>query len=78
MPLYEYACGTCGERFEALRSAARADCPAECSHCGADDSRRLLSRFAAISRGSNGSQSIGGSGGCGSCAGGHCATCGSH
>lgn len=77
MPLYEYVCGTCGAHLEALRGATRADDPVECDRCGANDSRRQLSRFAAMSKGSEGSRSIAG-GGCGSCAGGHCASCGSH
>ncbi|MGI6208949.1 MAG: FmdB family zinc ribbon protein [Anaerolineae bacterium] len=75
MPVYEYACRSCGARFERLCSAARADDPASCRECGGTDTRRLLSRFAAVSKGSNGSTSTIGGGGCGSCAGGHCASC---
>ncbi|NPV07184.1 MAG: zinc ribbon domain-containing protein [Anaerolineae bacterium] len=73
MPLYEYACQTCGARFERVCSAARADEPAACQSCGGTEVRRLLSRFAAFSKGSAGSHAVGG--GCGSCAGGNCATC---
>ncbi|MGH7475594.1 MAG: FmdB family zinc ribbon protein [Longimicrobiales bacterium] len=34
MPLYEYACRSCGQRFELMRPvAARLD-PPSCVHCG--------------------------------------------
>ncbi|MHB0879216.1 MAG: FmdB family zinc ribbon protein [Anaerolineae bacterium] len=74
MPLYEYQCQDCSARFERLRTASNCD-STECSTCGSAHTRRLLSRFAAHSKGSGGSHTIGG-GGCGSCAGGHCASCG--
>jgi putative FmdB family regulatory protein len=43
MPIYEFECGECGERFEQLVSAGteRADCPA----CGAAGAERRLSSF---------------------------------
>jgi len=76
MPLYEYRCDACGARFEQLRSPSHADDATPCRECGASQSRRLLSRFAAVSRGEDGSRRVGG--GCSSCAGGSCATCGVH
>lgn len=44
MPIYEFECGGCGERFEELVASAteRAACPA----CGAADASRRLSSFA--------------------------------
>lgn len=40
MPIYEFECGDCGERFEELVGAgATASCPA----CGSEQTRRLLS-----------------------------------
>jgi len=40
MPIYEFECARCGERFEELVGAGEAPaCPA----CGADGARRLLS-----------------------------------
>ena len=75
MPLYEYQCLDCSARFERLCSAARSD-EAECAACGGARTRRLLSRFAAHSRGDGGSRSLAGGGGCGSCSGGHCSSCG--
>jgi len=43
MPIYEFECGECGERFEELVAAGteRADCPS----CGAAGGRRRFSRF---------------------------------
>ncbi len=44
MPIYEFECGACGERFEALVDAGteRAECPA----CGAAGAERRFSSFA--------------------------------
>lgn len=46
MPIYEYACSECGERFEQLvPNSADADRTA-CKSCGATEVRRLISVFA--------------------------------
>ncbi len=34
MPLYEYRCPKCGERFELLRSSSERDDEAQCPRCG--------------------------------------------
>lgn len=49
MPLYEYRCRTCEERFEARRSLEDADAPVACpsGHTGAV---RLLTAFASTGR----------------------------
>lgn len=47
MPLYEYQCQTCGERFELLRRMQDADGDLECPECHSDEVQRLLSTFAA-------------------------------
>ncbi|MGQ9554386.1 MAG: FmdB family zinc ribbon protein [Anaerolineae bacterium] len=75
MPLYEYQCLDCSRKFEQLRSASNAD-NASCDVCGGNHTRRLLSRFAAHSKGNGSSRALGG--GCGSCGGGHCASCSAH
>lgn len=43
MPIYEYACSTCGHEFEAL---VRADTTAQCPSCNSKELRKLLSVFA--------------------------------
>jgi putative FmdB family regulatory protein len=47
MPLYEYACIECGNRFELLRGAGQADGPTICDRCSGTRVKRLLSVFAA-------------------------------
>jgi putative FmdB family regulatory protein len=78
MPIYEYVCERCETKFEALRPVTRMDEPALCpgGHAGA---RRVLSRFAAVSRdeyGDAGEFENAAGGGCGGCAGG--CTCGAN
>jgi putative FmdB family regulatory protein len=45
VPIYEFRCGACGERFEALVDAGTE--AAECRVCGAEGSQRVLSAQAA-------------------------------
>ena len=47
MPLYEYLCPQCDQRFEARRSMAEASDPVDCPQCHVG-SRRLLSMFASV------------------------------
>src|SRR4051794_22291004 len=42
MPTYDYACTGCGE-FDAIRSIARRDEPADCPRCGEASARVLVS-----------------------------------
>ena len=44
MPIYEFECQRCGERFEEL-TASGATAPA-CPSCGANETRRLFSAVA--------------------------------
>jgi putative FmdB family regulatory protein len=75
MPIYEYRCVDCGERFDALRSMSRADAPIACSNCESDNTIRQVSAAFAhsggrvVAGGGNGNS-------CRSCSGGSCATCG--
>ena len=77
MPVYEYYCLRCEAKFELLLPMSRMDEPAACpeGHAGAE---RVLSTFAALGKGADGSVSAASSGGCAGCAGGACASCGSH
>jgi putative FmdB family regulatory protein len=43
MPLYDFACDACGERFEAL---AKPDQAPPCSACGSTQTRRLFTPIA--------------------------------
>jgi len=45
MPLYEYECGECGERFERLVPLAEARRGMECPRCRSKSVRKLMSVF---------------------------------
>ena len=45
VPMYEFRCGACGERFEALVDAGTE--AVECRLCGSPDTRRIYSAQAA-------------------------------
>jgi putative FmdB family regulatory protein len=78
MPLYEYYCPTCPQKFELLRAMTLAEEPVTCPS-GHPSANRIVSLFASFAKGEDGTVSaVGGSGGCAACAGGACATCGSH
>ncbi len=46
MPIYEYRCQTCGQRFEKIRPMAEADKELECPECRSKKTERLISGFA--------------------------------
>ncbi len=72
MPIYEYVCKDCGNRFETMRSMKDADAPITCLQCEGVHTSRLLSLFAAHS---GGRVVAGGDSSCSSCASSSCATC---
>ena len=49
MPIYEYECTKCGERFELRRSIADSDSEIRCPKCEAEYPRRVFSMFATSS-----------------------------
>ena len=53
MPIYEYTCTKCGKDFEELVFGD--DLPA-CPHCGAAETRKLMSRCAHCSGGNGGDE----------------------
>ena len=56
MPIYEYFCEECGERFERLAPMREADLPTPCPRCGAGKTHKQMSAFATLGRsGSSGS-----------------------
>lgn len=73
MPIYEYVCQDCGERFELVRSMKDADVSTACKTCQGVNTIRQLSVFFANS---GGRVVAGSTPGCSSCSGGSCATCG--
>ncbi|MCK4721743.1 MAG: zinc ribbon domain-containing protein [Dehalococcoidia bacterium] len=46
MPIYEYECKSCGEKFELRRGMADSDAEIRCLKCGAKHPRRVFSAFA--------------------------------
>ncbi len=52
MPLYEYFCPECEDRFESFRYLSERNDVVECPNCG-KESERVLSAFA-VGRGSSG------------------------
>ena len=74
MPLYEYLCEPCNNKFEVLRTISKGADPAICPTCGGNG-HRVLSVFSAVSVGTNGEPvpaAMGGMGGGGACCGGAC------
>lgn len=49
MPLYEYRCQDCGQKFEKLVSISSRDQEVSCPSCGSSRSERAISLFAARS-----------------------------
>lgn len=73
MPIYEFHCKPCNERFEVLISFSRIR-EARCPKCGGARIERLMSVFASRSTDSNG-HSHSHSGSCAGCASGNCGSC---
>jgi len=49
MPIYEYKCSSCGEKFELLRRLTDKDDEIKCPKCGRIGAKRALSSFAIAS-----------------------------
>jgi len=69
MPIFEYKCNTCGNRFELLVRGC--DTPS-CPQCGSKDLEKLFSLF--NSNVKKGFGQVGGT--CSTCSSGSCSTCG--
>lgn len=54
MPLYEYECRDCAERFEKLVSLSEARRAQKCPGCGSRSVRRLMSAIATVRKESGG------------------------
>ena len=75
MPIYEYVCPDCKNKFELMRPFSKSSEPADCPDCKTN-SKRILSRFACFSKGESGVSAPVGGGGCAGCSSGSCSTCG--
>ena len=72
MPIYEYVCTTCRNRFEKMRPMETSREDVACPDCGTS-APRALSMFAAFTRGSGSElEAIAGGGGCACGMGGAC------
>jgi len=58
MPIYEYECPQCGERFEKLQAYSEDGSQLNCPKCQAANPRKLFSSFSARISGSNRSSSV--------------------
>ena len=58
MPLYEFECQKCGERFEQLLGINEPADNLRCPKCQADNPRKVLSVFSSASGGSSGASCI--------------------
>ena len=59
MPLYEYKCLKCGEKFELLRRINDDDSNVKCPKCGSSEVKREVSGFASIGGSSSSGVSCG-------------------
>jgi len=76
MPIYEYCCPDCGDKFELLRPFSQVDQVTLCPECNRE-AKRLVSSFASFARDAGGvSTPIGGDSSCNTCSSSTCATCG--
>src|SRR5439155_16787257 len=78
MPIYEYRCESCSEKFEVLTRFADRDKSQACPSCESMKTRVMVSRFA-FAGGADSLQSLdfgGGETSGGGCCGGSCGSCG--
>lgn len=45
MPIYEYECSECGERFEVRQAMGKGETDVRCPKCNAAKPRKLISAF---------------------------------
>lgn len=73
MPIYEYGCDNCGNKFEELIFTD--EIPA-CPKCGSHDTKKLMSCCARHKNGGQDGYAAPSGGGCAGCSGGNCSACG--
>lgn len=76
MPVFEYKCAGCGEKYEVLVKSAEKEGEVSCPRCNSKDNRKLFSAFSAKVSASPGNYDSCGDGSCnpqaGGCASGMC------
>jgi len=73
MPIYEYRCEACSDRFDVLTSFNNREARQVCPRCESTRTKVLVSAFAAFGGSDSTPVSLGGGGGCGpGCCGGSC------
>jgi putative FmdB family regulatory protein len=77
MPIYEYRCESCSEKFEVLTRFAERDAGQVCPACESTKTRVLVSSFAMTGAGESSALDFGSSTSGGGCCGGSCGSCGS-
>jgi putative FmdB family regulatory protein len=77
MPIYEYRCESCSEKFEVLTGFAERDTAQMCPVCESSKTRVLVSSFAVAGGEASASDFMSESSGGGGCCGGGCGSCGS-
>ena len=76
MPIYEYVCGKCKNKFELMRSFSRSQEGADCPKCSGRAERILSSCYAMTSSEYGAAKNIDGAGSsCSSCSSGNCGSC---
>lgn len=53
MPIYEYICNACGEKFSLLQSYSAAGDGAVCPKCASKETRKIISSFCCSSAGAD-------------------------
>ena len=77
MPVYEYVCNSCKNKFELLRPFSKSQESASCPRCN-QTANRIISACISITTNESGvPQQLGGSS-CSSCSSGSCSSCGSN
>ncbi len=76
MPIYEYICEDCHQKFESMRPFSQADAPISCTNCKSTHTHRTVSKCFAKSDSTGTNYSVNVGGGCSGCSGGNCGHCG--
>jgi len=74
MPIYEFRCNGCDQKFETLCSSTNVG-SVTCPKCATNDVSRLFSTFFSSSTSSDGTRTTSSSSRCSGCSGGHCGSC---